>query len=229
MQTSSGRDRRKKCDERRPVCYGCDRNVLQCRWRLGTKSTNVRKGTSNMKNSSRLEHSGSSSYDLRETPTPAESNEFRGTDSDPAIVSRKVLPSLLPATTIMFKPPGVKSAIDYNLLAYYMDNFQSLMTRPHAHTGYGKLSYQFRIAFHQPVAMDILLACASSHLEATSPKSSSEAVRYYSSAIHGLQRDIAAGAINGSEDWLILVTLCLGIFEVWQSTYMPRRYLVSNG
>ena len=41
-----------------------------------------------------------------------------------------------------------------------------------------------------------------------------EALNYYTRAVSGLRKKLDAGEIDGSEDWLLVITLLLHCFEV---------------
>lgn len=86
------------------------------------------------------------------------------------------------------------------------------MSRPY--TDYGKFSYFLTLGLSYPILMDAYLATASIHLAATDPEKTVSAVQLYNSAIHDLQRMLNAGELDGNEDWLLLVSICLCLFEV---------------
>lgn len=212
------------------MCSGCGRNVLQCRRLPDQKSREKRKDVVDIKQSSHSSPDTSPPFSgLRGRPASRTPSAGSATDSDTGAPSTHCQLRLLPTTTTVaaYGSPSLRTATDYNLLAYYMAKVAPLMTRPYVHADYGNLSFQYTIALHQPIAMNVLLGCASNHLTATNSQDNAQAVRYYNSAIHELRRKIAQGEMDGSEDWLMLVTLSLGVFEVWLLLARIRRRIMS--
>lgn len=77
------------------------------------------------------------------------------------------------------------------------------------------MSYSIRLALFHPILMDVYLAVASIHLAAGGhPEAMTSAIRLYNSAIRGLSRTIEAGESDGCEDWLMLASIGLCVFEV---------------
>lgn len=209
LRTKTGcltcRDRRKKCDERWPICSGCDRNLLTCCWRRGVTSP----------------HSGSGQHrstSVTQRPPKNQTTGFSDKEDNSAVESATnsaaSLPNLLPLTTVTARSPALRNTTDHNLFAYCIDKLLPLMARPYVHPEYKRFPYHLTIALHQPIVMDVLLASAAMHLSEGNPHRELQAFKYYSSAIHMLLQKIAGREVDGTEDWVLLVAMILCLFEV---------------
>lgn len=123
-------------------------------------------------------------------------------------------PKLLPLTLDTAQTPGLRTAADRNLFAYYIDKVLPVMARPYVHTDYERFSYQLTVALHEPILMDVLLASAATHLSAGNSDKQFQALKYYSSAVNKLRQKMAGSEIDGTEDWLVFVAMALCLFEV---------------
>ncbi|KAJ9618336.1 hypothetical protein H2204_013067 [Knufia peltigerae] len=202
------RDRRKKCDERWPICSGCDRNLLRCCWRHRARSPD----------SGRRQHvSDSSSRQVSREPRPRlpEQQHKLVVASTTNWTAKR--PELLPLTLVTAQTPGLRTALDHSLFAYSIDKLLPLMARPYVHPDYERFSSHLTVALHEPIVMDVLLASAAIHLSAGQSDKQVQALKYYSSAVRMLRQKIDHSEIDGTEDWLVLVAVIFCLFERWNT------------
>lgn len=62
--------------------------------------------------------------------------------------------------------------------------------------------------------MDVLLAISAMHRSVKMPNYKPIAVQYYVSAISSLRTKVERKEVDGTEDWLLLMSLLLCLFEV---------------
>lgn len=65
-----------------------------------------------------------------------------------------------------------------------------------------------------PALLNSLLACAALYQSGSEERKTRDALRYYSNALGMTRAMIENSALEGTEDWLLVLTLTLCIFEV---------------
>lgn len=91
-----------------------------------------------------------------------------------------------------------------------------LSVRAHATTVYHELFDMYQTGFQNPIVMKMFLGIGALHL-AISGRTDSEiplAMAYYNSAIKEISRIIDVGAVQGTEDWLMIAVVLMTLFEV---------------
>ncbi|RDL29999.1 uncharacterized protein BP5553_10626 [Venustampulla echinocandica] len=203
LRTSSGcfvcRKRRKKCDESTPRCAGCVRNNFKCVW-PAPESVGVK--------------DASSTATITISPSPADSNSPFADDSSK--VGRVRSP--------MYGLPWIRTSMDHYLSIYFRDRFMTGVFRPNAHPAFQDPGYLILVSAQMSTTMGAFLATAAMHASWANPKFRRPAIRYYNSVLAGLRKSIAEGAAKGGEDWLLLATNLLVLFEInkgWNTGHNP--------
>lgn len=192
LRTKTGcitcRDRRKKCDERRPICAACERLKIYCLYRDDSEG-------------------------LR-TPPPAHAVVVSKppTDRDsPELVS---IPSPQ-ATSLWLRPRGLRTQQDFNIFQYCSEKFIQHLTSPDATWEFRDVSYVFAVGFDEPWVMHAALAPAALHASYAELIPREDAILYTQSALQGLRRaarSLAAG--HDSREAFLAASLFMGVFEV---------------
>ncbi|KAF4630823.1 hypothetical protein G7Y89_g7321 [Cudoniella acicularis] len=198
LRTSSGcfmcRKRRKKCDERKPRCAGCTRNNLKCVW-PAPKSIEEKDSNSNAVGAG----------DMVQTFPHNSSTPF-GDDSTKIGRIRSAVYGI----------PGIKTCMDHYLCLYFRERFMAGVLRANAHLAFHDSRHLIMVGAKASMTMRAFLATAAMHASWTNPKFRRVAMRYYNSVITGLRKVISDGEVNGDEDWLLLTTNFLVLFEINQ-------------
>jgi hypothetical protein len=118
------------------------------------------------------------------------------------------------ASPLNSRPPGLRGSRDQSLLLHLVTELGPFLVRAHSHQAFFDHSYMVNIALHVPAVMDAFLALSSMHLSAQQDESYPVAIEYYSSAVRGLRNMLNTQAMNGTEDWLLIMMNILCLFEV---------------
>ncbi|RDW92304.1 hypothetical protein BP5796_01698 [Coleophoma crateriformis] len=113
-------------------------------------------------------------------------------------------------------PSTINSPDTYQLFQYFLNTFIPPLIRPGAHQGYFNHYYMVSMGLQTPPLMDIYIACAALQLAHKHADLLPKALQYYSSAVIQTRRMIAEGELRGTEDWPIVMTIFLCLFERWQ-------------
>ena len=212
------RDRRKKCDERRPSCATCERLGFKCHFpnpaslqdRRERGSINSRWSPKSIDPQSKVIVSSISD----DNGTAITS--FRSPKVEDAYESFN--PALFPLPSLYF---GIVSSAqiflrtdrEICLSTNYFESFLPENILPEAYTNFSRI-YIGDVS----VLKDSMLACSSIHLANRDRQPPVEALKYYTRAVSALRRRLVEGKVNGSEDWLLVTTILLHCFEVsWSS------------
>ena len=161
-----------------------------------------------------------------DTPPAAGSNEgyknvrschVKGASTRDPSVSSVTLASknaLSPISAIHFTAPTLKTHFERRLFDCFVGNFVPLSVRPYLPKHHSLLSYHLQLGLFNPILMDAYLACACVHMASGTSHWEVKAMQYYNSVLRRLHQTIEVGDLNGDEDWLLLVAVCLCLFEV---------------
>lgn len=178
------RRRRKKCDEFRPRCSPCTRNMLDCHWpsnrqdRVPALATSPQTEPKSVRQSQRL--SGGTVPQIRDLL-----QTLRGLGCSTSQVFDYCVDVFLPSQ-VHSHSPGENSAV----------------------------SYMVTMARNYPPLLDALLATTALVMPANGHPSRIVPTMYYHSGIVGLSHDIKNGNVNGTEDHLLATLTWLCAFEV---------------
>lgn len=205
------RDRRKKCDERRPICATCERLGLKCQFpnpatlqdRRERGSVNSRWAPKVIESQAQASVSSpSTDNDLEIISSPSPKSEY----------ANDVLnPSLYPSYFGIVSSARIflRTNREVHLSTHYFESFLPDNILPEAYTNFSRIYIG-----EEPELRDSMLACSSIHLANRSQQPPVEALKYYTRAVSALRRRLVVGKVNGSEDWLLVTTILLHCFEV---------------
>lgn len=198
LRTKTGcntcRERRKKCDEIRPICGACDRLQIQCTWREPS---------------------------TRSSTSPAISDASVACQASEA--TEDLAEALSNLSSINTSPTlytgGLRTDRDWTMFQYCSTKFLRLLTSPEATPEFRDVSFVLAIGFQEPWVMHAALAPAALHASCAALIPKAEAMLYTQSALRGL-RQAAQTATDApaSRDTFLTASLFLGVFEVWQCT-----------
>lgn len=184
------RERRKKCDERRPICGACARLQLWCTYR---------------------------ELSLHPSASPASPNVSRR-DQTPEMLDSPVesLPAISPrSTSLWLRPSGLRTEQDFNVFHYCSTKFIQLLTSPEATSEFRDASFVFAIGFDEPWVMHAALAPAALHASSAALIPKEDAMMYTQSALQGLRQAIQSpNRLSASRETFLAASLFLGVFEV---------------
>ncbi|KAH8665226.1 hypothetical protein BGZ60DRAFT_411015 [Tricladium varicosporioides] len=209
LKSSNGcftcKKRRKKCDEHKPRCAGCARNKLKCEWpALSTEHTKEKNSGSDTTWASL-----SSQVSSRPKPDPP-------FEDDSTKIGR--------IRSAVYGIPGIKTSMDHYLCLYFRERFMTKVLRANAHPAFHDTKHLVMIGAEASISMRAFLATAAIHASWTNPKLRRVALRYYNSIVTDLRKGICEGKVQGGEDWLILTTNFLLLFEInqgWNTNHNP--------
>lgn len=187
------RQRRKKCDERKPLCSGCARQDFKCVWPAPEKvvGDNISAGDNSPQSAAQME-----SESIAHSPFSDDSTKFTH------------------ASSASYGLPGITTSMDHYLSLYLREGFLPTVLRANAHPGFHDWRHLITVGTETTITMCAFLATAAMHASWTNPKLKVVAMRYYNSVVKGLGTAIADGAVEGSEDWVLHATNFLCLFEV---------------
>lgn len=218
------RARRKKCDERRPICVGCERNFLVCSWPpLPTAPRRRRRViTSPTRNATRNDEAHSESPG-HGSVTP---NHEVGTSN--RIVSRPPIRLAPPLrnTSILLKQP-----MQQQLYQHYLRKTAHSISSFHDHTN-PFITYILPIAESDDMVLQAILALSGAQLSnqtSTSRDMKVIASTHYTLALRGLKFGITEYT-NGQEVVIPLLsaTLLMCLVEVWILDPLLKDSLPAN-
>jgi hypothetical protein len=122
-----------------------------------------------------------------------------------------ILPASIPC--LPYKPM-LRSQEEDLLFLHFEEKVVPLLVRPHAHQGFKTDSYTKMYGMDIRCVIDVVLAVAATHLSGKEPRYRRTAIEYYCSAIAGLRTKVEEKSIDGGEDWLLLMTIVLLLYEV---------------
>lgn len=194
LRTKTGcitcRDRRKKCDERRPVCQACQRLNIYCCYRDGSEG--IKSPTP--------------------SPTLAVVAESHAEEHD----SVEIIPIPSPqSTSLHLRPRGLRTQRDYDLFHYCSERFIQLLTIPDATYEFRDAAHVFAVGFDEPWVMHAALAPAALHASHAELLPKENAIVYTQSALEGLRHATErVMASPESRETFLAASLFMGVFEV---------------
>ncbi|CAO2652299.1 Nn.00g005820.m01.CDS01 [Neocucurbitaria sp. VM-36] len=189
------RQRRKKCDERDPICTGCDRNHLLCHWPPGSRRE--------------------SSLNHEEDATENESHEL---NADRALEVPDIVTSLPPLELILqphVLPSLFKLPENRRLFEHYTATTASrLAGRASRENPF--LNYNLQIAGDNEMMQHSILAISSSHLSFDDASQETISRAHYAVVLRGIKHAITDWRTKSISDRIRLLTVVMAIcwFEV---------------
>lgn len=209
------RRRRKKCSEDRPKCRDCSRHDLRCTWPEDQSQSPAM--FSSPTSSSEVDVNAatpqSQVLSLWASPSPSQEQLHRHAEGG----SLKLCPSP------PYRPLPTRSIKENALFQHFGGEFIPLLFRTTAHPGFLSVSDIYITAVNHPWMMDIFLGLAALHLSQGGSELQSIAHQYYYTAIGNLRQNIEGGCTQGTEDWLLVATIFLYLFEVSRPNQCPPR------
>ncbi|KAK5456994.1 hypothetical protein LTS15_004774 [Exophiala xenobiotica] len=196
LRTKTGchkcRERRKKCDEKKPICGACSKLNLHCTYTESSRRLSV----------------------STESPPPSPQ------DLSPA--STDILADLpLPSprcTTVTLRSAALRSERDWQVFQYASARFLPLLTTPDATSEFRDVSFVFAIGFEEPWVMHAALAPAALHASYASLMPKEDAIVYTQSALQGLRQAIQDSRhLAPRQETFLAASLYLGVFEDFYS------------
>ncbi|KAJ0415186.1 fungal-specific transcription factor domain-containing protein [Aspergillus carlsbadensis] len=198
LRTRSGcaecRRRRKKCDEKRPLCGGCVRNGLECKWLSETQFPDRRRN--------------------------AKPSEPPATDEMAPCSTELVLTRGLSPVITMPEPFHTEEHV--HLYRYFASSIMPRLVRQTSLSRYSVDAHLLRLALGHAPLLGALVSIAAMWTVPRSKHQSSLAVKCYLFAINSLKKGITDGALVGNEDWLLATTTLLCLFENTRYDSLPN-------
>ncbi|KAE8446783.1 hypothetical protein EG329_011688 [Mollisiaceae sp. DMI_Dod_QoI] len=229
------RSRRKKCDERIPVCLNCERRKVDCLWSPLKESelapSQLEQQVLSENDSEKNDVSKSGVGIHSESPTNHSPRSF--TSGAPSIVSSRPIPSSTPALKASSKPWYIQWTLLYspNFLPSSGSRllFERYLSRTSNDLGITSTSknpfvgYVLPLAFSNELFMNCVLALSGSDLccdEAIDPATKSIYLSHYSLVIRGIQTQLSKSTFGDVEDilHLLFLTLALCMIELVTGT-----------
>ena len=197
LRTKTGcfrcRLRRKKCDEIRPRCAGCRRQDFACLYPEKPEIDAEVHSRKTAQDCITLHRSSKSLQELEATRSWA--------------------------SVFVKQPTDFTFANEDWLLYHFQNEFTPLLIRPYAHPIYQDSSYLCNLQYAASWVRSAFLANSALHASCKIPYLKSSAMVHYSDAVHGLQRAIDDGAVDGSEDCTLAAVVFLLLFEVCSALF----------
>ncbi|KAH6668812.1 fungal-specific transcription factor domain-containing protein [Halenospora varia] len=205
LRTKTGcfmcRKRRKKCDEVKPVCTDCSKHSFKCVW---PAPGHAHVGHAHIRE------------DGHRTPlVVARKRQLHRNDvnlPDTPFSDDSTMIGL--ARSPVYGLPGVRTSVEHHLSLRFKDKFMPTLLRVNAHPVFGDYSSLFGLGADCSTLMEIFLATTAIHTSWTNPKFKTIAVKYYNSVVSNVRKAIETSTVEGDEDWLLLTTNFMCIFEV---------------
>ncbi|KAF4633479.1 hypothetical protein G7Y89_g4648 [Cudoniella acicularis] len=202
------RKRRKKCDEVKPVCSDCSKHSFKCVWPAPPIATNQT-----------LREDGGG----RKALAVVQARQIEYKDSASPSPFSDDSTKIGTARSAVYGLPGIRTSIEHYLSLCFKDKFMPTLLRGHAHPGFSHYDPLFGMGAETSTLMEIFLATTAMHTSYTDPKFKTVAVKYYNSVVSSVRKAIQSADVDGNEDWLLLTTNFLCIFEVFKERHITRR------
>lgn len=198
------RFRRKKCDEQRPVCKGCERNRLLCSWPTEFQSP--------AKMNPLVSPTGRKTC---RAPTPE-----HDAISSPCGSTKNSSGDILPLVDIYMSledlPSLRQDEKERSLLQHYVDSTAYYLTVGTSIAPNPFLTLVLPLAYQNNDILHVVLALGGSHLSFTNPSYTVLAKSHYAVALRGVKHRVTQASQDKNYDVLHLITLLLLLcqFEV---------------
>jgi hypothetical protein len=216
LRTKTGcltcRDRKKKCDEQRPSCGDCSKFARACLWPsvLTDRRNGLRKSRSNSSSLS--------------APVSATSTDL------PTQCSLKALGGFqqpnwpcAPYGQIIDHYPFLTSRRERMLFHHFVTCYMPRCAHPAAHPMYALRKEAYQLGFQMPEVMSIYLAIAALHIAQDDDNAALVATHLYNSSVCAVWSRMSSGEVDGTEEWLFMLTHFMVLFEVRQALF--RHYV----
>ncbi|EAS28826.3 uncharacterized protein CIMG_07572 [Coccidioides immitis RS] len=204
------RRRRKKCDEKRPLCAGCSRNGLRCTWPSEYQPVDRR----------------------RRCPSPASPSASSPSPSCNGTSTQSRTPDIsasLPPFSAM--PPPFRLEEHFNLYCYFANSLLPTLVRQCSLPKYSDQTYILNLAVQFPPLMGAMIAVAAVRLPRHDESYLHLGLKCYHFSIQNLREGLASDKYKGNEDYLLATTILLCIWENCQPDGIPNtsHHVVAAG
>ena len=224
-----GRQRKKKCDELRPVCSGCSsRKSLECKWPTehdNAQDRRLRKVTIRTTITCTVATESSSISDRSDSgyaSTPEDQKE-----ENQVMVLHKGYQQQSPSPKQWSDKDSPDLTVGFGwdnepvMLAFYFKQMLPGFIHERSHSRFMECHYMCNLVQDSQPLRDTALACAAMTMSWT-PSSDPrwgirmrrQALSYKTSALASLQEQIANGSVSGTEDWLLATANQLTLLDV---------------
>jgi hypothetical protein len=205
LRTKTGcfmcRKRRKKCEEQKPICHDCKKHGFKCVWPIPPSADAKLITAKSIVESEELRDSARAV----KAPSPGSHSDAPFSDDSTKLgVTRSAVYGL----------PNIHTSIEHHLSLHLVKGYMPTLFRPHQHPGFGDYTSLVVAGAKYPTMMETFLAVAANHASWTNAKFKPVAIRYYNSVIGRLRETLNSGQVEGDEDWLMITTNFLLLFEV---------------
>lgn len=217
---STGRQRKKKCDELRPVCSGCSsRNSLECKWPTENDNAQDRRLR---KVIIRTTLSTESSTSNRSDSGYASTPEGQKNGSQEMVLHKQ---SSSPKQRSDKDSPDLTVGIGWDnepvMMAFYFKQMLPSFIHERSHPRFMECHYMCNLVQDSQPLRHTALACAAMTMSwkpsfdpGWGVKMRRQALLYKTSALTSLQEQIASGSVTGTEDWLLATANQLTLLDV---------------
>ncbi|EXJ88870.1 hypothetical protein A1O3_01934 [Capronia epimyces CBS 606.96] len=219
LRTKTGcykcRERRKKCDERRPICSACERLHIDCVYRTPSTASGLSPPAS---------HSSPAAAAHWQSPesivaSPSDENGNANANANAEAMAMAMVIATPPRPSLLFRPEGLRTERDWNMFQYCSTRYLQLLMAPDATSEFRDVSAVLAAGFEVPWVMHAALAPAALHASHAALIPKEDAIIYTQSALQGL-RQAAQSSENQpiSNESFLAASLFLGVFEDFYST-----------
>lgn len=189
--------RRKKCDEKKPICAACERLHLYCSYRASPGAT--------------------------ASPEPSDLASPVLQEKAAATQEEQILACSPQRTSLSFRHSGLTTERDWNVFQYASTRFIRLVISPDATSEYRDATLVFAVGFDEPWVMHAALAPAALHASCDALMPKEDAILYSQSALQGLRHALQSrGNLSSSKENMtfLAASIFLGLFEVYRRHFL---------
>lgn len=195
------RMRRKRCDQERPRCTGCSRNVLICRWKAGEDTDRVLTQSRGIERSILTGTKLASQHATYRSALPTK-GELRS-------------PSMNSLSRFLGVMPGLRRHVDFHLLDHYLHVTAAQLTG-RAEPQNPFLNQLIPIASANGAILQCILAVSGAQLYVKSDRYEHSARSHYAASLRSVKHNLLNWRTADTQTLtsLLTATLLLGFFEV---------------
>ena len=205
LRTKTGclmcRRRRKKCDEQKPRCIFCSKHNLTCVWAEPLNTT-------------MSSHTVQSSITVPIFPQTTDTLPQPQDDKEKVLVFQDDSTQIRVAQSAVFSIPRVGTSVEHFLSMSSRQKIILNFLRGNVHPAFGDFRLLMIMSAKNSTLMDTILAATAAYAVYSNPMLKLLAVYHYNSVISRVSRMILSDEVKGDEDWLVLTTNLLCLFEV---------------
>lgn len=179
--TTTGRKRKTKCGEEKPICCNCASSNRRCDWPSAADLRDRRHLTRRQRAGLSVPYADA---DSPSSSTPAHTKGQEGVE----VVAEKF--DLILAPSLGSMAPAIRSQVELDLVYHFLNKFFSLLVLPTWNTSHF-LEYQFQLVnmmmHHDNVKYAVLASCAANkYILSNHRRYQNLALIYYSKAVKGV-------------------------------------------